>query len=584
MALNFSKAVNRLFTATTPLLRLIIKLVRGNSSSKTLPVWATSVIYFLRKFYYARKIINFLGLNLGNFFSIYPINIPTITIQPNLDFLILELPPRYEPFVPNGIGYVYNILKDVNIRFQIIDVNIVFYHRYHSKRVLENISPFTTPDGYVMPNDPWTPTTAKEWERPEVLKYFMSQIEEVIQEISEKPPKAIGISVHGINRALSKLFVKALRERMPGIVIVVGGYDCVYREIGPRIFPDFDYMFIGETEMTLGTFIRDLTVGKKPKDLPGIISRFDSPERVWAEPPLLENLDSAGFPRYEWSDLGLYMNYAGNRIMPITATRGCKWGKCRFCAECFPFRKRSSRNVVDEIEYFAQQGIYSFVFNESDVNGEPQLLSDICSEIIRRDLNVHLMGQLRIDKKNTKEHFALLAKAGFKYLRFGIDGWTDKILRLQRKGYKMDLVLENLRNCKKVGLFSAVNIVVGIPGETEEDVDDMIKNLLHYSNYYDMLSQANTLILAGGSHYYKNPEKHGIRFRGDKKSIYEQHPYFVPTDLWYSTEPYIDQEIRVRRMDKILNELDKHQVAIGEAALDLLDNLKTRENELKQRL
>ncbi|UCD79743.1 MAG: B12-binding domain-containing radical SAM protein [Desulfobacterales bacterium] len=546
-------------------------------------MWATSVIYFLRKFYGVRKIIKYMGLDLENFFSIYPMNIPPIAIQPNLDFLILELPPRYEPFVPNGLGYVYNILKDTNTRFQIVDVNIIIYHRYHSKRVLENINPFTTPDGYVMPKDPWTPNTVQEWEKPEVLKYFMSQMEEVIQAICDKSPKAIGISVHGSNRALSKLFVKTIRERMPDIAIVVGGYDCVYREIGPKIFPDFDYMLIGETEMTLGPFIKKLAKGKKPKGLAGVVSRFDSPQRTWSEPPLLENLDSAGFPRYEWTDLELYMNYAGNRIMPITATRGCKWGKCRFCAECFSFRKRSPHNVVDEIEYFTRQGIYSFAFNESDVNGEPQLLSDICSEIVKRDLKVHLMGQLRIDKKNTKEHFALLEKAGFKYLRFGIDGWTDKILRLQRKGYNMALVLENLRNCKDIGIFSAVNMVVGIPGETEEDVDGMIKNLLHCSAYFDLLSQANTLILAGGSHYYKNPAKHGIRFRGDQKSIYERHPYYIPTDLWYSQEPYIDQEIRIRRMDRILKELDKHKVAIGEAALDVLNNLKTREAEPTQR-
>jgi radical SAM superfamily enzyme YgiQ (UPF0313 family) len=226
--------------------------------------------------------------------------------------------------------------------------------------------------------------------------------------------------------------------------------------------------------------------------------------------------------------------------------------------------------------------MYSFVFNESDVNGEPQLLSDISSEIIRRHLKVHLMGQLRIDKKNTEEHFALLDKAGFKYLRFGIDGWTDKILRLQRKGYNMSLVLKNLRNCKKVGIYSAVNLVVGVPGETEEDVDDMITNLLHGSDYFDLLSQANTLILAGGSQYYKNPAKHKIHFRGDKKLIYEQHPYFIPTDLWYSTDPYIDQEIRVGRMERIMKELDKHQVAIGEAALDLLNNLKRRESAQAQ--
>ncbi|MFC1828900.1 radical SAM protein, partial [Thermodesulfobacteriota bacterium] len=164
------------------------------------------------------------------------------------------------------------------------------------------------------------------------------------------------------------------------------------------------------------------------------------------------------------------------------------------------------------------------------------------------------------------------------FFRFGVDGWTDKMLRLQRKGYNMNLVFENLRNCREVDIFAAVNIVVGIPGETEEDVDEMIRNLLHCSKSFNILSQVNTLILAGGSHYYMHPEQHGIRFRDDKKAVYEQHPYFVPTDLWYSENPYIDQEIRTRRMVRILHELDRHHVSIGESALDVLNNLKRKDS------
>ncbi|MBU1720772.1 MAG: hypothetical protein KKA07_17030, partial [Bacteroidetes bacterium] len=44
-------------------------------------------------------------------FHIYPLNIPSIDVQAGLDFLLLELPPRYMPFMPNGLGYVHNILK-----------------------------------------------------------------------------------------------------------------------------------------------------------------------------------------------------------------------------------------------------------------------------------------------------------------------------------------------------------------------------------------------------------------------------------------------------------------------------------------
>ena len=47
------------------------------------------------------------------------------------------------------------------------------------------------------------------------------------------------------------------------------------------------------------------------------------------------------------------------------------------------------------------------MFNESDLNGMPERVLEICDEIIKRGLNkkIILTGQLRIHKKSTKEFF-----------------------------------------------------------------------------------------------------------------------------------------------------------------------------------
>lgn len=507
---------------------------------------------------------------------IYPISLPKLEIRPDLDFLLLELPPRYVPMLPNGIGYVNNILKKSGISFQILDMNIICYHWYHSDRILNKMNPVVTPDGYMMKEDPWDNTNTAEWEHQEVIGYFMLNLEELIQDIVVKKPKAVGISVHGSNRVFAKAFVKELRSRMPEIIIVAGGYDCVYYEIGPYLFPDFDYMVIGEAEMTLEPLVKAIARGEKPMDILGIVSRYDSPDRMWMMPPLLEDLDLADYPKYEWTELSLYRTYNNNHLMPIAASRGCRWSRCRFCAECFPFRKRSPQKVADEIEFMASKGFCKFHFNESDVNGDPKNLYDICSEIIRKGLKVNLMGQLRIDKRNTREYFEHLAKAGFVHLRFGVDGWSDNVLRLQRKGYNMKLVLENLRDCYKAGIVVTVNMVLGVPGETEDDVNEMIKNLVQCKDYITV-EGINTLILAAGSEYYKHPDECKIRFRGDKDEIYRNNPYYIPTDLWYSEEPHIDQEVRVKRLDKICTELYKQKVDIGPFAARVVENLKKME-------
>ena len=490
----------------------------------------------------------------------YPLVLPRIEIPPDLDFLVLELPPRYQPMMPNGLGYLYNALKNADIRFRMIDLNIVMYHRYHSKRILDRIEIPVRLNG--KREDPWDSTNALEWYREEVLDYFWPEVRGFLDEIIAARPKAVGLSVHRSNRPVAQRFVKELKQNSPETVIIIGGYDCVYLDIDPWLFPEFDYVVIGEAELTIAPLLDALAKGRRPRDLPGIVSHFDSPNREW-KVPIPENLDALHFPRYEWTDLSLYLDYRGRRLVPITASRGCRWGRCRFCRECFMFRSRSPHRVVEEIAVMVARGFDAFHFNESDVNGDPEALYAICTGIIREGLKVKLMGQLRISRSNTAEYMQHLAEAGFKHLRFGVDGWCDRTLRFQRKGYGIKTVFQNLRDSHAAGIRTTVNVVVGVPGETEEDVDETIRNLILCKNHIDLVEALNTLYLVGGSEYFRYPEKYKIRFRGDKDRIRAENRSYVPPDLWYSEEPYIDQDVRLQRLSRVIAALHENGVRLA---------------------
>lgn len=530
-------------------------------------------LHWVRKFLHSNKYDSAQYKMMG-----YPCEIPPMDVEPNLDFLVLELPPRYMPLMPNGLGYLYNILLKCNISFQILDANISLYHKYHENRLRNDLTNISTPTGYLLPKDPWDNTNTAEWGKEGVIDYFWPEIEALIEKIKIHPPKALGVSLSGLNRKLAKRFVKSVRESIPDITIIVGGYDCVYHDLGPFLFSDFDYMVIGEAELTLSPLVTALAKGERPKNLPGIISQFDSPDRQWST-AALENLDEIDWPKYQWAKHYWYQTYDRRHLIPITGSRGCHWSKCRFCAERFYFRKRNPKMVVNEMEYFTKLGFHSFHFNESDVNGDPQNLHDICSEIIARDLKVSLVGQLRIDRRNTAEYLSHLAKAGFKHLRFGVDGWNDRLLMLMRKGYSMNMAFQNLLDSHKAGITTTVNMVIGIPGETEGDIDECIANFIKCKDFIHSVESFNTLLLACGSEYYSNPEQHKIRFRWRKEDIYNRYADYIPTDLWYSEDPYIDQEIRLNRLNKILDKLYLNGVNIGPFATKVIERLKNRAPE-----
>lgn len=508
----------------------------------------------------------------------YPISIPPITIDKGLDILLLELPPRYMPMMPNGIAYVHMLCNRAEVAVQTIDFNIMLYHRFHARQRHALQAPIFLSSGHALNHDPWSLTGVKEFGRDDVIEFFWADFEELLVAISSAQPRAVGFSINGDNTAVGRRIVAELRKRIPEIVILIGGYICVYDYIGTHVFPDFDYMLIGEAEISLPPLAKAIARGEKPKDLPGIISKWDSSARSNIQSDRPFDLDKIGWPKYEWADLSLYQSVDGLQLVPICASRGCKWSMCRFCGECFPFRKRRPESVADEIEYFYRMGFEIFHFNESDVNGDPENLYRICQQVIDRGIQAKFMGQLRIDKRNTSDYFRMLKAAGFVHLRFGVDGWSKHSLRLQNKGYNVRLIKQNLEDCHNAGIRTTVNIVVGVPEETEEDIDESIDTLVACSAWIDLVESFNPLVLMAGSEYYKNPDAYKIKFRGNRDDIYADNLNMIPGHLWYSVEPYIDEDIRAWRIERLVTTLSQQGVQVGDFASYVIAKFRNRKD------
>lgn len=365
--------------------------------------------------------------------NIYPIKIPRIRFSGTADMLLIDCPARNLALMPNGLGYVYNALKKAGINFETFDLDIVTYHRYHIRRLFDENGKIVMPSGREMPTDPWQAENYDLWDNPELLTYLSPIMEEAAAAIIKAKPKVLGLSIQQCNTAFSRMLVTRVKDALPELVLVVGGFSCYNPDIGLRAFPEADYMCIGEADLTVGQLIRQLVAGGRPKDQPGVVSRFDTPDRMFVPAPMQHNLDQLDFPRYEWFDLSIYRNFNGYQLVPIIASRGCRWSRCTFCAERFYWRIRSPQNFVNELEWLVDHGCTLFMFNESDLNGMPEKLLEICDEIIGRDIRVRLTGQLRIQKTSDGPFYKKLHEAGFVALRFGVDAFSENTLRLQKQ-------------------------------------------------------------------------------------------------------------------------------------------------------
>ncbi len=495
--------------------------------------------------------------------NIYPIDIPKIEFKQDLDFLLIELPPRYTPMMPNGLGHVSNILKNINIKHQVFDANIIIYHMYHSRRILNNIDTVITDSGFEFPEDPWNVTFVDDWDSNEdVQEYFSFYIDKIVLEIIKAKPKIVGFSLNGNNIMLTKRMAKTIKALLPDCTILVGGYSCVFHDIGPKVFKDYDYMVVGESELTLGNLVKLILDDKNPKNMPGIISKYDSEDWEFTPAPLLHDLDSIDFPRYEWIDYELYKSYLGTNLIPIAGSRGCVWSRCTFCSEKFMWRRRSPQQIVDEFEWHSKKGGVSFHFNESDLNGDPDSLVEVCREVIKRELKIKFFGQLRIHQSSDRDFFDILKLAGFDRLRFGVDGWSKNTNRIQKKGYPMSLINDNLQACSEAGIDVGVNIVIGVPGELETDIDETIERITQNKEYIYKVENINLLILSYGSSFFENPEKYNIKFHGNKKEIFNKYPNSIPPHLWYWEKDgiVVDNEDRINRLKRLTAALEDMQL------------------------
>lgn len=501
-------------------------------------------------------------------YHIYPIDIPQIHVEPGLDFLLIDLPARFLGLLPNGLGYVHNILNQIDCRSQTVDLDMIFYHRYHARRLLDAEPELLSPNGKRLPLDPWGVTTVEDfWFDQDLVNFFRAEIDQVATRIAAANPKMLGISLHSTNRLVANEIIARMRQACPEMLVIVGGYDCNNPKTSPNVIEDYDYMVIFEAENSLPPLVNALLAGKRHFHIPGVISRkqYLSPLHTpYVPAELPEDLDAVGFPKYEWSDIRLFRNYNGYQLIPITLSRGCRWSRCNFCGERFHWRRRSPKSVADEIEWFAERGGRLFHFNDSDLSGDPDAVRGVCEEIVRRNIrNINMLGQLRVQKGYTREYFDVLRAAGFNYLRYGIDGWSKNTLKLHKKGYTLGMIQEVLGHTKAAGISVAINLVIGIPGETEADIDETITNLIENRHLYDVVENLNTLILTTASVYWTDPEKFGIVLHADKEQLERDNPVVIPIDMWHSEGPFIDQDVRRSRLIRMLDSTAEYNIKIG---------------------
>lgn len=291
----------------------------------------------------------------------------------------------------------------------------------------------------------------------------------------------VGFTSSGDQNLAAMGLARRLKERRPHLVIVAGGPNW-HGPMGVtqlEVFPFVDIAFLGEGEDALPAVVGALARGEDPAGVPGVAVRNAAGQADHGA-AFVPDLDAVPTP--DFGDYFEAMSVWGldgevECGICLEASRGCGWAAhrpCSFCGLSGPvrsYRQKEPARVLKEL----REASLRWPGRDIDLVDNmvpPRFLTEVLPELARAPLGGRLFFEARADL--SREDVETIAAAGAR-LQVGIESLSDHVLRLMGKGLTVRRVLRLLDDCRECRIDPAWNILLGVPGETDDDYREMIE-------------------------------------------------------------------------------------------------------------
>lgn len=298
----------------------------------------------------------------------------------------------------------------------------------------------------------------------------------------KKQPDVVGFTatIISIDHAIET--VNYLKKILPKTIFVIGGPHFTSLPEKTLQGSDFDFGVLGEGEYTFLEFIKMIESGKKDyKKIKSLVWRKGDKVIVNPRREFIENLDELPYPARElYPPMKYYAPMPGGyKRLPfghMVTSRGCPY-RCTFCDRSVfgqGFRARSPKCVVDEIEFLIKNyKVKEIKFYDDLFTKDKKRVFEICNEILKRKIDISWSCSARVDSV-TLELLKIMKKAGCWQIDYGIESGNQEVLNKMRKGITLKQSEQAVKWAKKVGMKARAFIVIGMPGETKQSIDDTI--------------------------------------------------------------------------------------------------------------
>ncbi|NOQ22660.1 MAG: radical SAM protein [Candidatus Aegiribacteria sp.] len=367
-------------------------------------------------------------------------------------------------------------------------------------------------------------------------------VQELREVVIACDPGLLGLSTTTLTYKNALRLASMLREAVPDAKIVLGGSHVTFHDREALENEQVDYVLRGEAEGSIAS-LADYVLQSHGslRDIQGLCFRkADGSVQRNPRSNLLDQLDSLPYPARHL--LPLHMYSAPGLI--ITG-RGCQ-GRCIFCAAKgiagSRYRLRSPSDVVEEVESMRSAfGLNYFYFGDDTFTAVPARTREICSELIRRDLNIHWMCETRVDTVD-KETLQAMRDAGCKIVQFGAESGSQKILDSIRKGIKLDNLRRMLDAALEIGLLPTCSFMLPHPRDTWETLEET-KDFVSELHGKGVRTAVSVTTPFPGTYLSRHLNSLGLRLINEDTDQYDFSTPVIETtnfDQWDIREIYMD--------------------------------------------
>ncbi|MCP4267842.1 MAG: B12-binding domain-containing radical SAM protein [Candidatus Brocadiaceae bacterium] len=305
--------------------------------------------------------------------------------------------------------------------------------------------------------------------------------DELRRKIDQFGPVLIGITFFTVRYNETKELTDKIKSWFPMRKIAVGGsHPTALPENVLQEIKSIDFVVMGEGEDTIVELVVATETGNYD-NINGLAYRNGDGITINQPRSYVQDIDELPFPDLAQFNPEKYVTHPpygwyGHMLIMVTS-RGCPGG-CIYCSKSVyknTWRSMSTDRLIREIKYAKEIWPYKEIrFYDDDFTFNKKRILDLCSTLITEKINLPWTCTTRVDHLS-KELLIKMKEAGLYFITLGIESGSPKVLKELKKGYNVEQIKNAFKWCRELNIKTAAFFMVGLPGETREDMKMSLK-------------------------------------------------------------------------------------------------------------